>query len=89
MADIVIFVSGYSANSETTDDLEYSGTCRCSGMDATDDSITWATAAVAVGALATTVNTAIKDAAIAAAGVAGYTVGGLDKKTLLGGAIGL
>jgi hypothetical protein len=44
---------------------------------------------VAFNALATTVNDAIKDAGIAAADDAGYTVGALDKKTLFGGALGL
>jgi hypothetical protein len=41
------------------------------------------------GDSATAINTAIKDAAIAAAAVAGYTVGGADKKTLFRGALDL
>ncbi len=46
-------------------------------------------AEVAWNALAAEVNAAIKDAAVQAAANAGYTVGALDKKTLIGGAVGL
>lgn len=89
MADIVIYCQSVNAQSDSSDDIEYQGYCRCSGMDASDQSIPWVTGAVAVGALAATINDAIKAAAIVAAGDAGYTVDALDKKTLLGGAVGL
>lgn len=53
-----------------------------------DDTLMWSVS-VAWDALEATINTAIKDAAIAAAAAAGFTVGALDKKTLYGGAVGL
>jgi hypothetical protein len=46
-------------------------------------------ASVAWGDPATAINAAIRDAAVAAAVAAGYTVGGADKKTLFRGAIDL
>lgn len=87
MADIVIFVFDIGAVA-SGDDVQYSGGARCSGMTSTDPTIEWLTS-VDPGALAATVNAAIKDAAIAAAADAGFTVGALDKKTLLAGAVGL
>lgn len=88
MADIVINVRPSLGAVTVGDDVEYSGVCRLSGMNATMESMEW-TATASPGALAATVNAAIKDAAIAVAVAAGFTVGVLDKKTLLGGAIGL
>jgi hypothetical protein len=61
---------------------------RCTGMDPEDMDVTWSVE-VDPGDLAATINAAVKDAAIAAAEVRGYTVGALDKKTLIGGAVGL
>lgn len=88
MADIVISVRPGLGAVESGDDVEYSGICRCTGMDNEDPSIEW-TATADPGALASTINQAIKTAAISAADIAGYVVGALDKKTLLGGAVGL
>ena len=87
MADIVIFVTAI-ASTGSGDDVRYGGEARCSGMDPEAGPITW-TADVDPGAVAATVNGAIKDAAIAAADVADFVVGALDKKTLLAGAVGL
>lgn len=87
MADIVILVRGLGAVDEG-DDVAYSCIARCSGMNNQVASIEFE-ATAAQGALATTVNTAIKNAAVTAAGVAGYTVGALDKKMILGGAVGV
>ena len=88
-SDIVIQVTGVSAASTENDDLEYSGSARCSGWTAYDSTVFWTTDPVSTSALAATVNAEIKEAAIAAADVAGCTVGALDKKTVLGGAVGL
>jgi len=88
MASIVIFdveVSGFSG----TDDVSYSGRARCSGMAQNDSPLGWDTGAISPGSLATTVNAAIKDAAIASATDANFIIGALDKKTLIGGAVGL
>ena len=87
MAHIVMLVHGY-APADSGDDIRIQGSCRLSGMTPADESIGWSVD-VAPGALAAAMNSAIKDAAIAAAELAGYTVGALDKKTLLGGAVGL
>lgn len=87
MADITICVSGFNTTGEASI-LNYYGYCLCTGMDQNDAQIVWG-AEIAVGALASTINSTVKDAAIAAAGLEGYTVGALDKKTLIGGAVGL
>ena len=87
MASIQIYVTGYGP-AESGDDLVWTGQARCSGMTSADDTISWS-ATVDPGALAATVNQAFKDAAVAAAGDAGFTVGLGDKKTLIGAAVGL
>lgn len=89
MAHIVIFHIGVTPNYEGGDDLVYTGHARCSGMAPETPDLGW-NIAVDPGALATTINTAIKDAAIAVAlSDNDITVGALDKKTIIGGAIGL
>lgn len=87
MADIMIFV-GSIAPSANGDDITIYGEARCSGMSDADSPVAFS-CEVDPGALAATVNSAIKDAAVAAADVRGYTVGVGDKKNLLAGAIGL
>jgi len=87
MADIVILVHG-NGPAGSGDNIRYSGSCRLSGMTPESEGVTWSVD-VPPGALASTINTAIKDAAVAAAEAAEYTVGALDKKTLIGGAVGL
>lgn len=87
MADIIIHVTGMGAL-EGTSDVYVGGDCRTSDMETADPSIAWS-AQVSPSDLAATVNTAIKNAAIAAAANEGHTVGILDKKTVLGGATGL
>lgn len=88
MADVVIKITDVGGSSEEAG-VVYTGVAFCTGMDGNDSGITFQTDLLEHGVLASTVNAAIKDAAIAAAAVAGYTVGALDKKTLLGGAVGL
>lgn len=87
MADILILVCGYQSAQEG-DDIRITGVARCTGMGLADPEIEWF-AEVSPGALAATINAAIKAAAIDAAAVREYTVGALDKKTLLAGAVGL
>jgi len=82
MADILIF---YQDRNIVEGEIVLSGTAYASPDSG---SIPWETT-VSRGDLAATINAAMKTAAIAAADVAGYTVGALDKKTLLGGAVGL
>lgn len=88
MAHIIIMVTGIHAL-EGRGDVAYHGFCRCTGMTPEDRDISFTTGGVDLGALATTVNDTIRDTAIAAAAVAGYTVGGLDVKTIIGAAVGL
>lgn len=87
MTDLVIFVNGMDGDG-MTNDINYSGYCRCGDMDGNDSAITWNTS-LASNSLAATVNAAIKTSATAAATTAGHTVGLLDKKTLIGSAVGL
>lgn len=87
MSDILILITGYQPIAES-DDIRITGVGRCTAMGLEHPEIEWATD-VAPGALAATINAAIKAAAIDAADLRGYTVGLLDKKTLLGGAVGL
>lgn len=86
MADIVILITGMSMTEGG--DVAYSGQALCDGMTSADTPIEWG-AEVAPGALAAALNDAVKAAAIAAAEVREYTIGALDKKTLLGAAIDL
>jgi hypothetical protein len=85
MAHISIFVGGIS---QVGSDIRIVGQARTSDMSDTDDPLYWEVD-VAFSALAATINDAIRDAAIAAAVVASHSVGGLDKKTIYAGAVGL
>lgn len=88
MASIVIRVTASAEPVPEGDDIYYGGVARCSGMDNEDPSINWS-CEIAPTALAATVNNTILGAAVDAADIAGYTVGMLDKKTIIGGAVGL
>lgn len=83
MAHIAIFVGSIGAGENGT--LFMSGDARLSTDGGT---VSWSTE-VAYNALASTIDDAIKSAAIAAAEAANYTVGALDKKLLFAGAVGL
>ena len=84
MANIVIKINELLAMSEGNVIVNCSAMCD----DAAQTAVSF-TATEAASALAATWNETIKDAAIAAAAGAGVTVGPLDKKTLLGGGVGL
>lgn len=82
MAHIAIFVSAIATDGTN---LELQGEARVSpGSDfiGWTTTVPWTTGSAGV-------NTAIKDAAIAAAEAAGHTIGLLDNKTLFAGAMGL
>lgn len=88
MASIVIHVTGMGGHNGNGD-LYVGGVCRTSDMVIEDPSVSFY-ATFAPTALAATINEAIKDAAITAAEAEGYgPVGLLDKKSVLGGAVGL
>lgn len=87
MAHIVISVWGIEPTA-SNDDIRYYGSARLSGMDGDDPAISWSVD-VAPSELAAAVNIAIRDAAIAAAEAASYTVGPTDQKTLIAGAVAL
>lgn len=87
MAHIMVFVTDASPAGEG-DGITVGGYARLSGMSPSDSNIPWSTE-VNPSQLATAINEAIKDAAIAAAEAAEYTVGVLDKKTVFRGAMGL
>jgi hypothetical protein len=87
MADIVIIVQSIGAT-DNGDQLAFSCSARCSTMDVYDATLTF-DALASPSALPTTINAAIKAAGVAAAGDAGFTVGLLDSKTLVGAAVGL
>jgi hypothetical protein len=84
MADIVIVVAMYCGDEEDT--IKYYGQARCSGMTLEDESINYEVHLPSTSS-AVAINEAVKDAAVAAASVRGFTVGLLDKKILLGGAV--
>lgn len=90
MPAIVIVVNEYAQYDSDDSNMTIGGTYFCAGTQAATGSGggSWS-AVVPIDALASTINAAIKDAAIAAA--AGYeiTVGAQDKKTIIGGAVGL
>ena len=69
-------------------ELFISGEARTSDMAESAQAVAF-DLTVGYGDLASNINSAIKDAAVAACGTAGHTVGALDKKTLLGAAVGL
>ncbi len=87
---IVILVTDLRPADDAGDDLLVAGTARLSTMSPSADSVPWSVQFDPTQ-LAATINEAIKDAAIAAAEAEPYNfdVGLLDKKTLIGGAIGL
>lgn len=88
MTHIVIYVNDVATEPDTGNAL-YKCKYRCSGMTASsgDELIE---VPVAMSALATTVNASILATAIAQCENNGWgTVGALDKKTLVGGAVGL
>ena len=87
MAHIVMFISNIGAD-DTGSGVLYGGYSRLSTMTSADASINFWVNQDA-NELAATVNAAIKTAAIDAATAAGYTVGALDKRTLIGAAVGL
>lgn len=88
MASIIIHVQSIGAYDAVSTDVFYTGIARCSGMTSDDPSLSW-NVQVSPESLAATINDAIKTVAIAVAAAAGITVGALDKKTLIGGAVGL
>lgn len=90
MADVVIYrVLAGPPDPESGDKVAYSGKARCGGMISADLDLEWGTVECAVGASAATVIAAIVDAVIVAATDRGYTIGALDKKTLIGGIVDL
>jgi hypothetical protein len=84
VVDINIWQNG--SGGRNGDNIDIQGNAFVSG-DYTDQ-IFW-TATVAMNALAATIQTAIKEAAVAAAALVGQEVGALDKKTLYGGPVGV
>lgn len=87
MADIVIRMLSIGPD-DTGDGILYSGVARCSGMTAQNPSINW-WVNLNANTIASSITTSIKDAAVNAAIAAGYVVGALDKKTLIGAIIDL
>lgn len=88
MAHIVINVLRLDPCQTDTDYINIGGNARVSGMGVEDPPIDW-NVDVPASALASTINSAIKDAAITQAELLEFTIGALDKKTLCGGAVGL
>ena len=84
MVDIVMFPTAILQYNDTQIRIEGSACVNAEGAEV----FGW-DATVNIDALATSYNTAIRDGAIYQAGLLGYTVGLLDKKTIVGGAIGL
>lgn len=87
MAHIVILVVSIGAD-DNGKGVVYSGIARCSDMTKIDAQINWSVSIVS-DALVDAINTAIVNAAVAAAASIGITVGVLDRKILVGAAIGL
>ena len=87
MADIAIYIISIGG-CDDSDYVNVGGYARCTGMSAELGNIVW-DVNIPLNSLASTANTAIKNAAIAAAEALEYTIGALDKKTLYGGAVGL
>jgi hypothetical protein len=82
MADVIIYVNGIDAG-EQASDINYHGVAFCE-----NDPFSWAID-IPTNALAATVNATIKSVVIAGAEGHGHTVGALDKKTIVGAAVGL
>ena len=87
MADIIIHVTQIGG-CEDDSYINIGGYVRAGGMSAELGSVVW-DVNVPANALAGTINSAIKDAAITQLELLEISVGALDKKTLLGGAVGL
>lgn len=69
--------------------LYVTGKCRYAGQSVSAGDIDWATS-VPINALAATINAALVDAAVQAVfDMDAVTIGILDKKTIIGGAVGL
>lgn len=92
MAHIVIHVTDplRAIPGGGNDDVTVAGYARCSGMDDQDPAIEWETDPIDPSATAAAINAEIRNAAVAAADVAGYTVNILtDRQTIVGAAVGL
>jgi len=79
MANIAIYVGGSRLG--TASGFRLSGGALVSPVS---EDISWETADIAFTATTTQVNQAIQDAAIAVAEAAGYTIGALDTKIIIG-----
>lgn len=88
MAAITIYVNRLDPCQSEADYFNIGGNCRVEGMPIEDPNIDW-NVDVPHDALSSAINTAIRDAAISQAELLEYTIGGLDKKTVFGGAVGL
>lgn len=84
MAHIAIYTTSMVRPTPTDTGFRISGTAKVEGSSSL---IEWASAEISWTATAATVNTAIEDAAVAAAADAGFTVGGGDTKRIIGGAV--
>lgn len=87
MAGILIQITGMSPNGSGSD-IYVGGIARTSDMVASDANISWS-AIIAAPMTAIALNAAVRDAAILAASSAGHSVGLLDSKAVVGGAITL
>lgn len=87
MAHIVILVVSIGAD-DNGKGVVYSGIARCSDMTKVDTQINWSVSVIS-DALVDVINTAIVNAAVAAAASLGITIGVLDRKILVGAAVGL
>lgn len=86
MSHISVFVGGMACFEGDLDLVTVSGEARVDGVNGV---ASWSVE-VPFSALATTINDAIKDSAIAAAEAQlSVSIGALDKKTLYAGAVGL
>lgn len=88
MAHIVINVLRLDPCQTDTDYVNIGGNARVNGMGVEDANIDW-NVDVPCNAAAATINEAIRDAAITQAELLEYEIGVLDKKTLVGAAVGL
>lgn len=87
MADLIVQVVGMGPGA-SSGSINYNGNCRASSMTNSDPNLYW-NIDVPATALALTVNAACKDAGIAVCAANGFTIGLLDKKTIIGSAVGL
>lgn len=84
MAHIAIYSTSMVRPTPADTGYRISGTANVEGSGSL---IEWATAEISRTATPEAVNTAIEDAAVAAAADAGFTVGGGDTKRIIGGAV--